>query len=184
MIEFETYPGSVQEVVEDRVSALRFVPGSNGYARFVTVERFVPPLRIAGWIKPREWSGTNTPDDPRFDGIHIHVGHVGNSRNYVCSLVRRDGGMKIAVEYGWRGYKSLDTTRNGPELVWERVYHFEVLWQRNKITTFLGNEMEVKKMSGKIPKSRLIPYGQVGLRLDNVDALGGLAIRQEGVKNE
>ena len=185
--DFDTYPGTVSEAANDRVPCLRFRPGSNGYARFVTRENFIPPIRIAGWLLPRE--ANPSPGNRNFDGLHVHVGHVGNGRNYVASLLRRDQGAKINVEYGWRGYQNLRSTSNplrwaairsgtGPELVFERLYHFHVDWLEDEIHTFLGNEAGTWEMHASIPKKYRIPFGSAGFRLDSLNVLGNFTVRE------
>ena len=175
---WNTYPGEVDTVTYDRVPAFRFTPGANGYARFVTQETFVPPVRMAGWMQLRKWSGNRTPDSAVFDGLHLHAGHVGNGRNYVASLVRRDGHAKIAAEYGWRGYTTLKWQSAGPELVTDRVYLFDLVWTDTKILTTVSSEAGVWSMAAKIPKDRRIPAGSVGFRLDNFVGVGDVTIKE------
>lgn len=185
--EFATYPGTVSIVEHDRVPVLRFQPGSDGYGRFVTKEHFIPPVSIAGWFQVRK--GPESPGNRSFDGIHIHVGHIGNSRNYVASILRRDRGAKINIEYGWRGYQNIYSASEpdkwaairigtGPELVWTRTYFWKVNWLENEIQTFLANEMGSWRMDARIEDHQRIPSGALGFRLDSIDALGDFTIRE------
>ncbi len=173
--DFVTYPGVVSSEVVDRVPALRFTPGDNGYARFVTKEHFIPPVRVAGWIKidPGE-----SVKGHKFDGIHVHLAHVGNDRNYVASIMRRDGNAKLAVEYGLNGYHSL-TYNEGPEFMPGKLYLYNILWEEGKLTSWLGSETSFHEMSAEIPKSLYIPQGSVGFRLDNLNVTGAMTVRQE-----
>ena len=177
MTTFVTYPGVTSGVTFDRVPATQFSPGANGYARFVTRKAYTPPLRMAGWLQLRDvWNGNKTPGNHDLDGLHVHVGHIGNARNYVASLVRRDSHAKVAVEYGWQGYTTLNWENAGPEFVPNRVYMFEVVWKPDKITTWVGNEVGEWTMKAKIPRGKRIPLGTVGFRLDNLIAVGDFVV--------
>lgn len=174
---FHTYPGMVDEVIEDRVPALRFQPGDKGYARFVSLDSYTPPVKISGWMKLEDVHGSSK----NTDGLHVHVGHIGNARNYVCSLVRRDNNAKIAVEYGWRGYRTLTGMWHGtgPEFVSRRTYLYEVVWDRSRITTWVGNETGQWTMEAKIPEDRYLPMGSIGFRLDNLTGTGNMTVREQ-----
>jgi len=177
---FVTYPGTVTEAENDRVPALRFSPGPSGYARFATREWFIPPVRVAGTLQITE--SVRSPGNRGLDGLHIHLGHAGNSRNYVASLVRRDRNMKVAVEYGWLGYQTLvgSWDASGPALVSGRTYHFDVTWTDSRIETWLASEAGVWTMTADIPDDRRIPAGAVGLRLDSLEAVGNFTVKQGG----
>ena len=174
---FNTYPGTVDTTIHDRVPALRFTPGTNGYGRYVTDETFIPPVQVAGWMQLRRWSGPRSPGNAQLDGLHVHLGHIGNARNYVASMVRRDGHAKLAVEYGWSGYHTVRWQNDGPELVTDRVYLFDVRWLPDRIETTVSSEAGVWEMVGDIPPERRIPQGSVGFRLDNLVGVGGLTVR-------
>ncbi len=176
-MDWTSYPGKVGTATVDRVTVDTFTPGDTGYSRHVTTGSFIPPVKLAGWARLSRWHGPRTTDSAVYDGLHIHLGHVGNDRNYTVTLVRRDGNTKIAVEYGWLGYESLAYSRSGPELVDDRVYLFEILWLPNKITSWVASEAGVHTMSAKVPERRRIPAGQVGFRLDNFQASGQMTVR-------
>jgi hypothetical protein len=175
-LDLDTYPGVATNASFDRVPCLRFTPPAGSrYARFVTRRRFLPGLKVAGWFALNKWSDHEGP----YDGIHLHVGHVGNGRNYVASVLRRDGHSKVAVEYGWKGYTTLAALwGTGPAFVYQRVYHWEITWERDRIRTWVGNEVGAWEMDAPIPAGRVIPYGSVGFRLDNVDAFGHYAVKE------
>ena len=175
---FHTYPGTATRTLHDRVPVWDFAPGPNSYSRFVTHDTHAPPLTVEGWLQPYRWADRHTPDNPRFDGIHVHVGHLGNSRNIVASLVRRDGGHKIATELGWRGYHSHVSARGGPELVIGRTYLYRLHWAHDRIVTTVWNEVGTWTQDGPIQPAWAMPGGHVGLRLDNLHVRGELTIRE------
>lgn len=173
-----SYHGTVEHTTFDGQPCWRLVPAASGHSRHVTWQVFQPPVRVAGWVFPREWDGAHTSADPKFDGIHVHVGHVGNARNYVASLVRRDGHAKVAVEFGWRGYETLANQDVRPDLVWGRTYMLQIDWLPDRIVTTVLDEMGRYTMDAAVPPDRQIPCGSVGLRLDNVDALAYLTVER------
>ena len=170
--------GSNEPTTWDQGHCIRYTPDGNGHSRHATVARFVPPVRVAGWLRMTGWDGRRTSLSEGFDGAHVHVGYVQNSRNYVASLVRRDGHAKVAVEYGWMGYRTLRWLGAGPELVMERVYLFQIDWLEGRIVTRVSNEAGVWEMDAPIPVDRRLPVGAVGFRFDNLTALAGFEVRQ------
>lgn len=166
------YSGTVTPTVLDGADGWTASPNGNGNLRIVTPQILTPPLVVAGWIKPTV-DRTYHPTD----GVHVHVGHAGNDRNYVASLVRRDGRMAVKAEYGWRGYRSLAYHNDGPALLVGRTYLFRVEWHPDRITTWLGNEAGAWTMEAKIPDDRIIPAGTVGFRLDRLECQIGFTVR-------
>ena len=86
-----SWHGDNQPAEWDQGRCVRYTPAASGHSRHATVGRWVPPVRVAGWLRMTGWDGQRTSLSDGFDGAHVHVGYVGNGRNYVCSLVRRDG---------------------------------------------------------------------------------------------
>ena len=180
---WQSYHGSADAVEFDQAPCIRFTPQASGHSRHHTPDYWVPPIRVAGWVRIAEDRG-----DGPYDGIHLHVGHLGNDRNYVASLVRRDGQAVISREYGWRGYDDMDRVTEGPEFLEHRVYLVRVDWWEDRIVAVVADWTSTKTLEGEIPLEAgtgpytgthrpRIPAGAVGIRGDGLVLQAGLAVR-------
>ena len=187
--DWRSYHGNWESDVFDQAECQKFIPSRFGHSRHVTPNFFVPPIVVAGWIRIAEDREGLTGNNSAFDGIHLHVGHLGNDRNYVASLVRRDGHSVISREYGWRGYDDIDREPNGPEFLLHRVYVFQVLWKIDEIWAKVSDWGVTREFGGLIPRLAntgpsagthrpLIPAGAIGIRGDNLILQAGLAVRE------
>ena len=178
-----SYHGSHQADEFDQAPCTRFTPQTSGHSRHHTPGYYVPPVRLAGWVRIAEDHG-----DHDYDGIHLHVGHCGNDRNLVASLVRRDGQAVLSREFGWRGYDDMDRLASGPEFLEGRVYMVRVDWHETRIAAVVADWTGTWTLSGDIPLTAetgphegthrpVIPAGAVGIRGDNVTLQAGLVVR-------
>ena len=186
MVTWRSYHGSHESTEWDQQPAVRWQPQSSGHSRHVSEETFIPPVVITGWVHLESVD----PQQP-WDGVKVHLGHLGNNRNYVVDLVRPDNHMVISREYGWRHYDDLDGSRrtDALNLTQHGVYVFRIDWQPEFIRAEVANEIatvaveaQIKRVSeqGRSEGSHVpvIPFGSVGVRLDHITALGQLQVRE------
>ena len=181
---WHSYHGSHEQTEHDQQPAIRWTPQDSGHSRHVTTTVWVPPVVVAGWITVEDAD----PDEP-WDGIRLHLGHMGNNRNYVVDLVRPDGDMVISREYGWRGYDDLNRTSDGLDLTEWGTYLVRVEWGTDRIVAEVANEIATKTLAADIDLEAKqgehegshvprIPAGAVGWRLDHLTAVGQLTVRE------
>ena len=186
MMIWRSYHGSHEPAEWDQQPATRFTPQWSGHSRHTSRTVFIPPVVVAGWMRVEDAD----PQNP-WDGISLHLGHIGNDRNYIINLVRPDNHMVISREYGWRHYDDLDGSRrtDGLDLTVGGVYVYRVEWHPTSIVATVANEIATVTIAANIGTTSeqgrsegshvpIIPCGAVGWRLDHLTAAGQTVVRE------